>query len=134
MKLFITPLFALALLAGCHAAHDPLHPDFSPGEGAITGQLVNSEKDPFDLSLAGDDGAKALKVELHSVAGFSKTTIPQKSKSRFSFEHVPPGSYEISVYTVVPGKRTIAGSTPITVDPGKITPITITLTVTPVQS
>jgi hypothetical protein len=132
MKRYSTPLLVLALLTGCHAAHDVMHPAFAPGEGAITGQLVDGEKDPFKLSLAGDDGAKAMKIELHSVSGVSRTTYPEKDKSRFSFEHVPPGSYEISVYTVVPGKRTIAGSTPVTVDPGKITPVYITMTVTPV--
>ena len=135
MKRIFTPLFTLALLVGCHAPHDVLHPAFATGEGAITGQLVDSEKEPFDLALAGDEGAKALKIELRSVSGVSKSTYPQKKeKSRFSFSHVPPGSYEISVYSVVAGKHTIAGSTPVTVDPGKVTPITITLTVTPVQS
>ncbi len=133
MKRYSTPLLVLALLSGCHAAHDVLHPQFAPGEGAITGQLVVGDKDAFDLSQAGDEGAKAMKIELHSVSGVSRTTYPEKSKSRFSFEHVPPGSYEISVYTVVPGKRTIAGSTPVTVDPGKVTPVYVTLTVTPVQ-
>ena len=129
MKRFLIPVVALAVLVGCHAKPDPLHPEFHAGEGAITGQLVDREKEPFDLKLAGDDWAKALKIELRSVSGVSKSTYPVKEKSRFSFAHVPPGSYEISVYTVVPGKRIIAGSSPVTVDPDKIVPVMITVSV-----
>jgi hypothetical protein len=129
------PTLLLALAAGCHAGHDPATPEFSPGEGAITGQLINSDKDPFNLSLAGDDGAKALKIELLSPStGVAAVTYPQKEKSRFTFSHISPGRYEISVFAVVTGKRTIAGSAPITVDPGKIAPAIVKLTVSPVQN
>jgi hypothetical protein len=130
MNRSLTTLLLFALLSGCHAAHDP---QFTPGEGAVTGQLLNSEKAPFNLTLAGDDGAKALRIELHSASGTTAVTYPRKEKSRFTFNHVPPGQYELSVYTAVPGKRTIAGSTPVTVDPGKVTPVNVTLTVTPIQ-
>lgn len=135
MKLTPTLLLLTLLLTGCHSSHDPSHPEFTQTEGAVAGQLLNSDKEPFDLTLAGDDGAKAIKIELHSPStGLAAITYPQKEKSRFSFSHVPPGRYEISVYTVVLGKRTIAGSTPVTIDPAKITPANITLTVTAAQN
>ena len=132
-------LLAVALLAGtgCGGSRDAQNrkPEFTGNEGGISGQLLNSDKDPFDLSLAGDDGAKALKIKLESPpAGVASVTFPQKEKSYFVFSHVPPGRYEISVYAVVTGKRTIAGSTPVVVDPGKVTPANVTLTVTPAQN
>ncbi|HEY8748170.1 MAG TPA: hypothetical protein VIM11_09365 [Tepidisphaeraceae bacterium] len=130
-------LLALALSAGCHSSGEPTArtPEFSLGEGAISGQLLNADKDPFDVSLGGDDGAKAIKIELLSPsAGVAAVTYPQKDKAKFTFSHVPPGRYEISVFAVVASKRTIAGSTQITVDPGKVTPANVKLAVTPVQN
>ena len=130
MKHVFAALLVLAALIGC-ASHAP---QFSSNEGAITGQLLNSDKDPFDLSLAGDEGGKSLKIELHNTTGMTAVTFPRKDKSRFTFNHLPPGQYELSVYAVVPGKRSIAGSTPATVDVGRVTPVNITLAVTPAQN
>ena len=88
------------------------------GNGAIKGTLVNASNDPFDLSLAGDAGATSLKIELISSSkGVVARTAPSKNKPQFVFDNVPPGSYELSIYTVVPGKRAIAGSQTVTVDP-----------------
>ena len=83
-----------------------LHPSTPPAKGRLPGQLINSEKNPFDVSLAGDEADKALKIELRNTSGIMATTFPQKDKSRFSFSHVTPGSYEISVALTIPGKRT----------------------------
>jgi hypothetical protein len=135
----VSPLLAMVLLgvAGCHSSHDSESriPDFGAGEGAISGQLLNADKEAFDLALAGDDGAKGVKIELLSPsAGVASVTFPQKEKSRFVFSHVTPGRYEISVYVIVTGKRTIAGSTPVVVDSGKVTPANVTLAVAPVTN
>lgn len=107
----------------------------SAGEGAISGTLVNADGDPFDLSLVDDAGAShPLEIKLiNPDRALVATTSPsptKKSKSAFLFNHVKPGTYELSVYRLVRGQhRTIAGSEPVTVDPGQVTPATLTLQV-----
>lgn len=124
-------LFSLALLCGC-TQQKSTEPTMQKGNGAIKGRLVNNQGDPFDLSLAGDSGSKALKIELiSSLSGVVATTTPlTRSKSEFVFDNLPPGRYELSVYTVVPDKRTIAGSQTVTVDPNQTASATLTLQVT----
>jgi hypothetical protein len=123
-------LFALALLCGC-THQKSAQPTMQKGNGAIKGRLLNNQAEPFDLSLAGDTGAKALKIELiSSLSGVFATTTPGPNKSEFVFDNVPPGRYELSVYTVVPDKRTIAGSQTVTVDPDQTASATLTLQVT----
>lgn len=124
-------LLSFAVICGC--AHDKgAPPTMQKGNGAIKGKLVNNQSEPFDLSLAGDSGAKALKIELiSSISGVIASTTPiAKSKSEFVFDNVPPGRYELSVYTVVPDKRTIAGSQTVTVDPDQPASATLVLQVT----
>lgn len=129
--LFVT---ALAAAGGCGAKAPNVKPEFSTGEGAIAGQLVGTDKDAFDVSLAGDKGAEGLKIELLSPStGVAQVTYPHKKDARFAFSHVKPGRYEISVYAVVTGKRSIAGSQPVVVDAGQVAPVTVTLTVTQQQ-
>lgn len=128
------PLFPLLLaffcLAGC-ATHKPDHdptPVMSVGEGAITGKLESAGGDRFDLSLAGPE---PLQIQLMNPNhGVVDTTTPWQGKPRFIFDHVKPGTYELSVYRAVPGQRTIAGSEPVTVNAGQLTPATLTLQVT----
>lgn len=124
-------LFLLALLCGC-THQKTAEPAMQKGNGAIKGRLVNNQGEPFDLSLAGDSGAKALKIELiSSLSGVIASTTPiAQSKSEFVFDNVPPGRYELSVYTVVPDKRTIAGSQTVTVDPDQTASATVVLQVT----
>jgi hypothetical protein len=98
------------------------------GEGAITGKLENAGGDRFDLSLAGPE---PLQIQLlNPNHGVVDTTTPLPGKPRFIFDHVKPGSYELAAYRAVRGQRTIAGSEPVTVDAGQITPVTLTLQVT----
>lgn len=98
------------------------------GNGAIKGALVNATNEPFDLALAGDRGGKALTIELISSGkGVVARTTAEKQKPEFVFNNVPPGSYELSIYTVVPGKRTIAGSQTVTVDPDQTVSTTLVL-------
>jgi hypothetical protein len=120
-------------LAGCaHPKPPEDKPTMSPGNGAIAGKLVGSEGAAFDLSLAGEGGAEALKIELTSPStGVVAATYPHEKSGDFIFSDVKPGTYELAVYRVVPGTRTIAGSQPVTVDPNQITPATVTLQVTP---
>jgi hypothetical protein len=126
---------AVFLQAGCGSNHSPeAKPKFDPGEGAISGKLTDPLDNPFDLSQAGDGGAKSIQIELFSPARGAETTTPQKDKPNFVFSHIKPGRYEISVYAVVTGKRTIAGSAQATVNPGQVTPISLPLTVTPIKT
>jgi hypothetical protein len=130
-------LLAVLMLIGCSSGGRPPEqkPEFNPGEGAIAGKLVDSNDDPFDVSLAGEEGVKALEIELLSPSrGIAAATFPRKEKSTFVLSHVKPGRYELSVYTVVTGKRTIAGSSQVTVDREKVTSATLRLTVTPLKS
>ena len=132
--LALLPL-AMLFVIGCGSSHPaPPKPEFDAGEGAISGKLVDSNQDPFDVSQAGDGGAKAIEIELLSpVRGIAAATFPDKEKSTFVFSHIKPGRYELSVYSVVQGKRTIAGSAQVTVDPQQVTEATLPLTVTPVK-
>ena len=100
----------------------------SEGEGAIAGKLESAAGDRFDLSLAGPE---PLQIQLMNPNhGVVDTTAPLQGKPRFIFDHVKPGSYELAVYRTLRGQRSIAGSEPITVDSGQITPATLTLQVT----
>lgn len=104
----------------------------SAGEGGISGKLVDADQQPFDLTLAGEGGAKELRIELVSPTGGAvAATHPRRDKPEFAFSHIMPGTYELSVYRMVQGKRSIAGSKPVTVDPGQVTPATLQLQVTP---
>ena len=104
----------------------------SPGNGAIAGKLVGADGGTFDLSLAGEGGSQSVKIELTSPStGVVAATHPHEKSGEFVFSDVKPGTYELAVYRVVPGTRTIAGSQPVTVDPNQITPATVTLQVTP---
>jgi hypothetical protein len=127
---------AILVLVGCSANHPPdPKPEFDPGEGAISGKLVDSYSDPFDVSQAGDAGAKALQIELMSPSrGIAAATFPDKDKSTFVFSHIKPGRYELEVYSIVAGKRTIAGSLQVTVNPEQVTQASLPLTVTPLKS
>jgi hypothetical protein len=123
----------LGVATGC--AHDGAadKPAMNAGEGGIAGKLVDAEQRPFDLMQAGEGGAKELRIELVSPTGGAvDATHPRKSTPDFVFNHVTPGTYELSVYRMVQGKRSIAGSKPVTVDPGQITSVTLQLQVTPV--
>jgi len=126
---------AAAGLSGCNldARADRDKPKMGPGEGAISGSLLAEDKQSFDLSLARDgQGNGNLRIELISPAeGLSAVTFPQERRARFTFNNVKPGSYELSVYCVIPGKRTIAGSLPVTVNAAQATPVKVTLHVTP---
>jgi hypothetical protein len=132
---FAAPL-AMLLLVGCSSNHPPEpKPEFDSGEGAISGKLVDSYNDRFDVSQAGDAGAKGLQIELMSPSrGIAAATFPDKDKSTFVFSHIKPGRYELEVYSVVTGKRTIAGSLQITVNPEQVTPASLPLTVTPIKT
>jgi hypothetical protein len=103
----------------------------SAGEGAILGKLVNPDGGSFDLSLVGEPGPSALRIQLMSPdRAVVATAGPTGGKPGFIFSHVKPGTYELSIYRTVPGVRTIAGSEPVTVDAGQVTPVTLTLQVT----
>ena len=129
--IFGASVLAMFTLIGCSSGKPPeAKPQFNPGEGAISGKILDAYNDPFDVSLAGDGGAKAIQVELFNATGASETTHPQDEKATFIFNHLKPGRYELSVYTVVRGKRTLAGNAQATVDPGQITAVSLPLTVT----
>jgi hypothetical protein len=101
------------------------------GEGAISGKLVTGDGDAFNPALASASGTAALEIQLISPdRAVVATAATWMGKPQFVLDHVKPGSYELSVYRSVLGKRTIAGSEPVTVDAGQITPVTITLQVT----
>src|SRR5690349_15469810 len=127
----LSTLVALScsLSTGC-ASHRPADelakPAMSPGEGAITGTLLDADGDPFDLSLAGDNGSPPLEIKLinpdRAVVATTSPRSTKNDKSKFLFNHVKPGTYELSVYRIVLGKRTIAGSEPVTVDAGQVAP------------
>lgn len=123
---------SLAWLAGCAHPKPPEEPKpvMSAGEGAITGKLVNADGDPFDMSLANEGTAAPLQIKLispdHAVAA---TVLPWMGKPQFTFDHVKPGTYELSAYRAAPGKRAVAGSEPVTVDAGQVTPTTLTVVV-----
>lgn len=125
-------VFAVAAIlisvSGCGGRADPT-PKFAPGEGAISGTLVTTDGRAYELSPS-----DTMEIELLSPAsGVAATARPFGKESRFVFSHVPPGRYELSVYQVVIGKRTIAGSLPVVVNPAQVTPAQVTLTVTPVN-
>lgn len=124
-------LFLLTAFCGCSAnRNNAAKPTMGPGEGAISGQLVGPYQDPFDLKQAGDDAPASLRIDLVSPAtGISAAAYP-RADDRFVFSDVKPGQYELHVYWVVPGKRTIAGSLPVTVNPDEVTPVKMPLTVT----
>ena len=124
-------LLAAIALSGCsHDTPADLKPKFDAGEGAISGEIIGTDKDPFDLELAG--GKKQLKIELLSpVSGVAATTYPVDKKAHFVFNHVPPGRYEITAFATVSGKRSVAGNLTVTVDPGQVFPAKLMLTVTP---
>jgi hypothetical protein len=135
----LSTLVALScwITIGC-ASHKPADeepkPAMSAGEGAISGTLVNADGDPFDLSLAANGGAaQPLEIKLinpdRAVVATTSPKSTKKAKSAFLFNHVKPGTYELSVYRLVLGKRTIAGSEPVTVDPGQVTPAKLTVQV-----
>jgi len=122
-----------ALFIGC-ASHrnDVQKPTMGAGDGAIDGQLVDAVGDPFDLTQAGEGGTKSLRIDLRSPEnGNVAAAYPKTKESRFVFSNIKPGAYEISVYWVVPGKRTIAGSLPVSVNADQVTPVKLPLTVTP---
>ena len=124
-------LVGLFLAASCA---NEQHPKMQSGNGAISGKLIGENKDPFDLGLAGDQ-PKALAVILSSPAqGTVAKSYPHGGKPEFAFDNVAPGEYELSVYALVPGKRSIAGSQPVTVNADQATPVTMTLHVTPADS
>jgi len=128
-------LLTAIALSGCGPHAHPIEPkpEFTADEGAISGEIIGTDHDPFDLELAG--GKKELKIELLSPAlGVAATTYPTDEKGHFLFNHVPPGHYAMNVFVVVTGKRSIAGNFPVTVDPGKVMPVKLMLMVTPVES
>lgn len=116
-------------VVGC--THDALSkPTMQQGNGAIKGKLVDGTGEPFDVSLAGDGGAKTLQIQLiSSTAGVVATTTPGLRKPEFVFNNVPPGRYELTVYDIVRDQRTVAGNQTVTVDPGQTTSATMTLQV-----
>ena len=123
---------SLCGLIGCASKKLPEpKPVMSLGEGAISGKLVTAAGDAFDLAAAKDAGKGSLEIQLispdHAVVA---TTSPWVGKPQFLFNHVKPGAYELSIYRSILGKRTIAGSEPVTVDAGQVTPVTVTLQVT----
>ena len=122
-------IFLACALGGC--THDAVqNPTRQPGNGAIKGKLVDSTGDPFDLRLAGDGGASSLKIQLiSSTTGVIATTTPGPRKAEFVFNNVVPGRYELTVYDVVPDKRTIAGNQTVSVDPDQTVSARITLQV-----
>lgn len=132
-------VFGLIALTGCsHAA--PAEPKTGPESGAISGKLVGADQAPFDLSLAGPGAGSDLRIDLISPSsGVVASAYPTARHSElawhseFVFSNIKPGSYELSVYRNIPGKRTIAGSQPVTVDPGQVTPVTLVLQVTPAE-
>jgi hypothetical protein len=130
----IAIVMLLGLVSGCGSSHrqEERKPEFGVGEGAIAGKLVGGDSTPFDVSLAG--GARALRIELLSTGdGIAAATFPKEKPPEFVFSHVKPGRYEMTVYAIVPGKRTIAGSTPVVVNSQQVTPVTLTLVETPIS-
>lgn len=132
-------LAALALVAliGCSHASEP---KAGPGTGTISGKLVGTDQAPFDLSLAGPGAGRDLRIDLvDQSSGVVASTYPKVQhseltwRSEFVFSDVKPGSYELTAYANVPGKRSVAGSQPVTVNPGEVTPITLVLQVTPAE-
>jgi len=125
----VVALMSLGLAGGCTPKAPPESvPHFNPGEGAISGELLDADHQPFDLELAG--GAKNLEIELLSpVLGVAGTTHPYDAKSHFVFSHLAPGKYELNAHVTVTGKREIDVNGPVTVDPDKVTPVKLTLTV-----
>jgi hypothetical protein len=135
-RCFIGPAFLLAAFAltGCGSDSPPedRKPEFSTGEGAISGDVIGADHEPFDLELAG--GQKAMKIELLSPEqGVAAVTYPVDKKAHFAFSHIPPGRYELTVFITITGKRSIAGNMPVVVDAEKITPATLMLTVTDIS-
>ena len=105
-------------------------PVMQAGTGAIEGKLVAADEAPFDLALAADDSSGPLRVELLSPArGVVATANTHRNKPEFSFSNVRPGTYELVVYRAIAGKRTIAGSQTVTVNPGETAPATLMLQV-----
>ena len=129
--------FALVALIGCSHVSEP---KAGPDTGTISGKLVTTDQAPFDLSLAGPGAGRDLKIDLvDQSSGVVASTYPKAQhselpwRSEFVFSNIKPGTYELTAYANVPGKRSIAGSQPVTVNPGEVTPITLVLQVTPVQ-
>ena len=131
---FFACLVLLSITSGCTPKPSPDDkPAMSAGTGAIEGKLVSADHDAFDLSKIDPDSPSPppLKIELISPSrGVVATTTPREDKPNFRFENVRPGTYELSVYRVVPGKRTIAGSVPLTVNAEEVSPVTLVLQVT----
>ena len=124
---------ALLGLSGCPPTGSTQYqPQFNPDEGAIDGDIIGADHQPFNLELAG--GRKEIKIELLSPARGIVSTYPLDNKAHFLFNHVPPGRYELTVFIVVTGKRTIAGNLSAVVDPAKVTPAKLMLTVTPIDA
>jgi len=118
----------MTLVVGC--SHERATPTMSPGTGAISGQLQDTNERPFDLDQAGPGGS-ALRIDLISGGGgVIATTRPLKDQPAFVFNNVPPGQYELSAYANVPGERTIAANQPVTVDAGEIANVKLQLEVT----
>ena len=130
----VTTLALGLLFVGCASHRNEVQkPAMGPGEGAIEGQVVDAVGDPFDLTQAGEGGTKSLRIDLISPAsGIVAAAYPKEKESRFVFSHIKPGGYEIAVYWIVPGKRTIAGSLPVSVNADQVTPVKLPLTVAPV--
>lgn len=128
--------WAVVMLGAVFAAGGCAHkgaekPAMRAGTGGIDGKLVDKSGEPFDVSLAGEGGATSLRIELiSSGSGVVATTAPATQEPHFEFSNVAPGRYELNVYRVVPGKRTIAGSQTVSVDPGQTAFVSITLEVT----
>lgn len=119
--------------AGCAPKKPPEDPkpQMSAGEGAVAGKLVTSSGDAFDPAMAGKEKGK-LEIELVSPAsGVVATVSPIPGKAEFIFDHVKPGTYELSVFRAVPGKMTIAGSEPVTVNAGEVASAAVRVQVTP---
>lgn len=131
MRYIVFAAFTLLALIGCSHASAPRT---GPETGAISGKLVGTEQAPFDLSLAGPDAGHNLRIDLvDQSSGVVASTNPTTGRPEFIFSNVKPGSYELTVYANVPGKRSIAGSQPVTVNPGEVTTITLVLQVTPAE-
>lgn len=119
-------LLPLLVLTGC--AHPPPQgTQREPGTGVIVGKLKGIDKEPFDMRLA--DQPLQVKL-LNSDRGVVASTAARPDRPDFRFENIKPGSYELTVYQMVPGKRTIAGDQQVTVDPDHTTDFTLTLHVT----
>ena len=127
-------LMMLLLVAGGCAHHQAAGntAKMAPGTGAITGEFIGPDGEPFDASLLDDGASRLLTVKLHDNAGaITETEAHADQQPAFVFNNVSPGAYELSVYKVVRGKRTIAGSAPVSIDAGQVSPVRLTLQVTP---